>query len=47
MAFTKDLHKRAKQRLENLYDYIKTTTNKLAKDVTTIDSLRFVMSTLK
>ena len=47
MAFTKDLHKRAKHRLESLFDYIKTTTNKLAKDVTTIDSLRFVMSTLK
>lgn len=46
-AFTRDLHKRARARLETLNDYIKTTSNKLTKDVSSIDSLRFVMMTLR
>ncbi|CAG9316033.1 unnamed protein product [Blepharisma stoltei] len=46
-VFSKDLHKRAKSRLENILEYINQTKAKLQKDVTGIDTLRYVMHTLK
>ena len=46
-VFAKDLHKKARSRLDNIFEYINQTKAKLSKDVTGIDTLRYVMQTLK
>jgi dynein heavy chain len=46
-GFAKDLHKRARTKLDNIFEYISQTTNKLGKEVTGIDTLRYIMTTLK
>ena len=45
--FSRDLHKRAKASLENVFEYISQTQAKLEKEVTGIDTLRYVMNALK
>ena len=45
-VYSKDLHKRARNRLDNILEYINQTKAKLQKDVTSIDTLRYVMQTL-
>jgi dynein heavy chain len=46
-TFSKDLHKRARTKLENIFEYINQTKAKLQKEVTGIDTLRYVMQTLR
>lgn len=46
-VFARDLHKRAKSRLDNIFEYINQTQAKLSKEVTGIDTLRYVMQNMK
>jgi len=46
-VFSRDLHKRAKSQLEYIFEYISQTTAKLEKEVNGIDTLGYVMRTMK
>eukprot|EP00762_Andalucia_godoyi_P000483 ANDGO_03248.mRNA.1 Dynein gamma chain len=45
--YAKNLHAQAKQDLENISNYMTETTKKLQRDISDLEDLRFVMTTLK
>ena len=46
-AFSRELHKRARTKLENVLEYVNQTKTKMQKEVSGIDTLRYVMQTLR
>lgn len=45
--YASKLHSMAKERMSALFEYIRVTTNKLNREVNSLDSLRYVMVVLK
>lgn len=46
-TYASKLHAQAKERMSSLLEYIRVTTNKLSREVNSLDSLRYVMVVLR